>query len=257
MLNYKNTIFFFIILLIVIICADIIFSVSFVFYVIPFFILISLLAYGSASIQSQFYIRSFCCAETKNKHIALSFDDGPDEFVTPRLLELLKNYQIKAAFFCIGEKAEKLPELIKQIDLEGHIIGSHSYTHHYWFDLFSAQHMEEDLRKTDAAIKKIINKKINWFRPPYGVTNPPLAKVINRMQYFVIGWSLKSKDTTISNRQKLMNRLINNFKPGDIILFHDNQPHIIEVLDNFIKFAIEKKYTFIRPDQLLNIEAYE
>lgn len=189
--------------------------------------------------------------------MALTFDDGPDEFVTPCLLELLKKYQIKAAFFCIGEKAEKHPELIKQIDLEGHIIGSHSYTHHYWFDLFSAQHMEEDLQKTDAAIKKIINKKIKWFRPPYGVTNPPLAKVINRMQYIVIGWSLKSKDTIISNRQKLMNRLINNFRPGDIILFHDNQPHIIEVLDNFIKFAIEKKYTFIRPDQLLNIEAYE
>jgi peptidoglycan/xylan/chitin deacetylase (PgdA/CDA1 family) len=257
MLIYKKIIFFFFILLLALIGIDIFIFVGFFPYLILILGILTLLAYGSASIRSQFYLKSYCHAETDNKHIALTFDDGPDESVTPRLLNLLKAYQIEAAFFCIGKKAEKNPELITRIDFDGHIIGSHSYSHHLFFDLFSASKMHDELKKTDSIIKTIINKKIKWFRPPYGVTNPPLAGIVKKMNYHVIGWSLKSKDTVICEEEKLFNRLTKKIKPGDIILFHDTQPHIIEVLDKFIKFAKENNFTFLRPDRLLNIEAYE
>ncbi len=257
MLNYKNTLIVFITTLIIIISADVFFSVHIIFYIIPVLTILSLFVYASASISSQFFSKTYCFSETENKFIALTFDDGPHKLITPDLLELLRKNNIKAAFFCIGKKAENQPELIKQIDLDGHIIGTHSYSHHLLFSLFSAKKIEQELRKTELLIYSIINKKIKWFRPPYGVTNPPIAKAVKAMNYQVIGWSLKSKDTVIKDKQKLLKRLINNIKPGDIVLFHDNQPHIMEVLDKFIKFAVENQYKFVRPDQLLNIEPYE
>lgn len=214
------------------------------------------LAYGSINISSDYYCRVLCFADTNEKKIALTFDDGPDKTVTPLILDVLKKYDVKAAFFTIGHKAEQNPDLIIKIDDEGHIIGSHSYSHHFFFDLFGSQKMIIELQKTESVLNQILNKKIRMFRPPYGVTNPPLARALKKMKYHIIGWSLRSKDTVLRD-DRLFERLIKGVKPGDIIIFHDTKAHTAEVLDKFIIFARENNFSFERADRLLKIEPYE
>ena len=216
-----------------------------------------LLAYGSIDFRSGFFCKVLYSQTMADGTIALTFDDGPDKSVTTAVLEVLKEQNVKAAFFCVGQKAEENPDLVKKIDKEGHVIGSHSYSHHFFFDLFRSSKMLGELEKTEEILKKIINKKIKMFRPPYGVTNPPLARALRKMDYHIIGWSLRSKDTVISNEESLFERLTTRVKPGDIVLFHDTKSHIVEVLNKFINFAKEKGYRFERLDNLLGIEAYE
>ncbi len=215
------------------------------------------MSYGSANIRSGLYCQARCSANTEKRSVALSFDDGPDRSVTPLLLDLLRRENIKASFFCIGRKAELEPELIRQIDDEGHIIGGHSYSHHFFFDFFSTGRILEEMQKTEDVIRKAVNRKIRMFRPPYGVTNPPLARALRHKRYHIIGWSLRSKDTVIKDETKLLERLIRKVKPGDIILFHDSKRITVNVLEKFIKFAGENDIRFERLDKHLGIEAYE
>ena len=218
---------------------------------------IGLMAWGSADISSGWYCDTLCSGNMEKRSIALTFDDGPDKNVTPALLDLLREEEIRAAFFCIGRKAEENPELIQQADRDGHIFGGHSYSHHYFFDLFSTGKMLAEMQRSEDAISSSIKKKIKLFRPPYGVTNPPLARAINKKKYNVIGWSLRSKDTVIKDEEKLLERVKKMVKPGDIILFHDTHNHTVEVLKKFIKFAKEEGYSFERLDNHLGIKAYE
>jgi peptidoglycan/xylan/chitin deacetylase (PgdA/CDA1 family) len=95
------------------------------------------------------------------------------------------------------------------------------------------------------------------FRPPFGVTNPPLCDALKQKGYKVIGWSLRSRDTVISDEEKLLARIKARIRPGDVILLHDSLSQTASVTGKLIKFAKEQGYSFERPDKLLGIEAYE
>jgi peptidoglycan/xylan/chitin deacetylase (PgdA/CDA1 family) len=189
--------------------------------------------------------------------VAFTFDDGPDKVITPLLLDLLEEQGIKAAFFVIGSKIEKNRDLIRRMDKEGHIIGGHSFTHHFFFDLFQVKEMRKELKQTAVSIEAITGRRIKWFRPPYGVTNPAVARSVRMPVYHVIGWRLKSLDSVIHDGNRLLKRLRNKIKPGDVILFHDTKPVLLVTLPKFIAFLKEEHYQIVRPDQLLNIEAYD
>jgi peptidoglycan/xylan/chitin deacetylase (PgdA/CDA1 family) len=256
MLKYQKIIIVFLLLLTSAFIIDLYSHVGIWLYICILITLIGFLAYGAMNISSDYYCRVHCYAHTDEKKIALTFDDGPDKVVTPAILGVLKRHDVKAAFFIIGHKAEENPRMIGRIDDEGHIVGSHSYSHDFWFDLFGSQKMIIEMQKTESVLNQILNKKIRMFRPPYGVTNPPLASALKKMKYHVIGWSLRSKDTVLRNDQ-LFERLTKKVKPGDIIIFHDTKARTVEVLDKFIIFAKENNYCFERADRLLNIEPYE
>jgi peptidoglycan/xylan/chitin deacetylase (PgdA/CDA1 family) len=214
------------------------------------------MAWGSKYIQSGFYIKSICSGNRKIKSISLTFDDGPDAQVTPMILDILKENNVKATFFIVGCKAQKHPELIKRMDKEGHIIAGHSYSHHILFDLLPANKMKQEMRQTEDVIFSITGKKICLFRPPYGVTNPPLAKAIRTMEYQSVGWSLKSNDTVIKDDTLILNNLTRRLRSGDIILFHDNKPWTVSVIKKFTDYLRKNEYSIERLDKLLNIQAY-
>ena len=116
MLKYQKIIIGFILLLISIIIIDFYTSVHISLYIGIILTMVGLLAYGSASIRSGYYCRVLCSAETEGKVIALTFDDGPDQQGTPAILDILRKHNVKAAFFCIGQKAEEYPGLVREID---------------------------------------------------------------------------------------------------------------------------------------------
>jgi|WetSurSiteA1Bulk_404760.scaffolds.fasta_scaffold00095_14 peptidoglycan-N-acetylglucosamine deacetylase len=257
MLNYRNTLIVFITALILVAATDYFIPVSLGFYIGIVLVLLLLLTWGSISIRAGFYMKSACCGKSSKNAIVLTFDDGPDGLVTPILLDILKEYNAKATFFVIGSKAEKHPEILKRIDNEGHIIGGHSYSHHFFFDLFSYRSMRQELAHTSEIVYRTIGKRIKLFRPPYGVTNPVIAKVIRDQQYHSIGWSLKSKDTVMKNNDQLISRLKQNLKAGDIILFHDSKPRNIKILGTFLKYLDEQHIAVEQIDNFLNIRVYD
>lgn len=211
---------------------------------------IALLAIGSARICSRFYLRAFCKNDTSEKKVLLTFDDGPDDKITPEVLEILDKHQVKAAFFLIGRKAEANPDLVGRIAGKGHTIGLHSYSHAFWFDLYSAKKMERDLLKSEEVIRKITGEKPDWFRPPYGVTNPMLAKAVKKLGYRVIGWSVRSFDTSCRDENRVAERVIKGLHPGAVILLHDTREITPGVVDQVIRRAVANGYTFADADKL-------
>jgi len=256
MLTYKNTIAVAIILLVILLALDYVLPVSKWIYAGIILVSLFLMAFGSKNIQSGFYFRSLCSGNPEKNEIAITFDDGPDAQVTPMILDVLKKHKVKAAFFIVGNKASLHPEIIQRINKEGHIIGGHSFYHDFFFDLYSAGRMQQEMKQTEEAVFQLIAKRPKLFRPPYGVTNPPLAKAVARQEYISIGWSLKSNDTIIEDESAILEHLRSKVKSGDIILFHDNKPWNVKLLDQFLSEITTKDLKVARLDEFLNIQAY-
>jgi peptidoglycan/xylan/chitin deacetylase (PgdA/CDA1 family) len=224
-------------------------------FIISLLLLIHLI-YGSFSICSNLYIKSLCKGSSEDKKIALTFDDGPHAEITPVILDLLDRYNAKATFFCKGESIEQNKELLKEIINRGHAIGNHTYSHSYGRNMFSAKKLRDDIYKNQELTFSITGKKVKLFRPPFGVTNPPIAKALKNFNFYIIGWSLRSFDT-IHEPEKVIKKVTHNVKAGDIILLHDNRFNTIDVLRSVLEFLHSNKFDMVRVDELLKIEAYD
>jgi len=227
-----------------------------VWMVLYILLFISGFVFGSMNVGSGFYIDVICKGSSDKNAVALSFDDGPDANQTEKILDLLKKHEIKACFFCTGKNALENKNFIKRINEEGHIIGNHSFSHDFWFDLFPLNKMKQEMIETNKTINDITGKDMRFFRPPYGVTTPVLAKAIRRTGMIPIGWSLRTLDTVSSDNSNKVLRKLEKAKPGDIILFHDRAVGLIEIIETFIIQMNKKNIGFIRLDELINIKAY-
>ena len=225
-------------------------------YVLTLLIYSLILFYGSYFINSGFYIKAICIAQTERKILAISFDDGPAESYTPQILLVLKENDAQAAFFCIGNRIPGNEKLLHAIHEQGHIIGNHSYSHHFWFDLFSWGKMLSDMKMMDAKVDEAIGLTPKLFRPPYGVTNPNVKKAIIAGGYIPIGWSFRSMDTVIKDEKKLLAKVKKNIKPGSIILFHDTSKTTLGILPEFFRYVKDNDYEILRLDEMINIAPY-
>jgi peptidoglycan-N-acetylglucosamine deacetylase len=256
MLTFKTTTIIFILLLAVLTGLDITYEISFFFYAGLIIVYTLFLFYGSAYINSNFYFKVVCEGKTDKKEIAISFDDGPVSEYTPAILKTLRQYDVKAAFFCIGKRAQVNKELFIQAYEEGHIIGNHSYSHSTVFDLFSAKKMTDDLQQMSEVARHTLGVELKWFRPPYGVTNPNLKKAVMNGNFTAIGWNIRSLDTTIRDKDKLLQKVMKALKPGAIILFHDTCKPTSDMLSEFIEKVKASGYTIVPMDKLLNLQPY-
>jgi len=227
---------------------------SYWWLLLPVLIYVHLLVLGAIYIRWNFYLTAFHNG-AHNKKIALTFDDGPAAQTAP-ILAILKAENVKAAFFCIGKNMAAQPAILQQITAGGHLIGNHSYDHGFNFDWKSSRAMVAEIQKTNALAEEITGKKIKLFRPPYGVTNPNLAKAIKRTGMTSIGWSLRSFDTKAKSEAQLLNRLLSPLKGGDVILLHDTMPVTAAVLTSFIQEARKRGFIFAPLDEVLAIKPY-
>lgn len=215
------------------------------------------LIWASADIRSRIYLRCICRGNRMGKVIALTFDDGPDPIHTPRILDILKENNIKATFFLIGSKVETYPELVKRIYNEGHTIGNHTYSHSVSYTLWSSNRIYEDIRKTNDIIYKIIGKSPIYFRPPFGVTNPLIRRAVNN-RFECIGWSIRSYDTLeFIKRRSISERIVRNIKNGDIVLLHDNREGSESLLKSVIEGIMKKEMKIVPLYRLINKNTYE
>ena len=256
MLNFRNTNIFFIALLAILIGVHVKYGLPVYIYSLLLIVYSLIVFYGCYYVGSNFFINIICSADTNQKEIAISFDDGPATNHTPEILQLLKQANIKATFFCIGNRIAGNENILQQIKEDGHIIGNHSYSHHFWFDMFSSKKMLDDLRLMDEELKRVTGLQPKLFRPPYGVTNPNLKKAITAGNYTPVGWSVRSMDTVIKDENKLLDKINKALKPGAVFLFHDTSASTLNVLPAFIKVVKNKGYQIVPLDKLLHLTAY-
>lgn len=175
-----------------------------------------------------------------NKTVYLTFDDGPTEKVTRKILEVLKNEKVKASFFCVGKNVEKYPDLFACIKAEGHAVGNHTNTHLNGWKTNKKQYLE-DVEEADKLIKS------NLFRPPYGKLNWRSKKDLQR-KYKIVMWDVAGGDfDPYLSIKDVVKNIINNVNPGSIVVLHDNQKFMIktvEALPIIIKELKAKKYRF-------------
>ncbi|MBC5837343.1 polysaccharide deacetylase family protein [Flavobacterium muglaense] len=257
MLKHKAVAIFFTTILAILAIASLFVAIEIGYAVIVIFVWFIVVLYGSTFIFSNYHVHAYCSnpLETEKK-IAITFDDGPSPNTT-LILEVLEKYQVKAAFFCIGQQVEKHPEIVRKLISENHIIANHSYEHSSFFDFLRRDSVIEELRKTDALIEKYLGKKPQFFRPPYGVTNPSIRRALEVTKHKVIGWNIRSLDGIIKNEKFIYKRIIKRVKPGAIILMHDTTFETVQVLEQLLLFLEKNKYEVVPIDQLLNLKAYE
>jgi len=256
MLNFKIVNIILIILLLLIAGINMRFYVPWYAYAIILLLYSLVLFYGSYYIGSNFFMKVLCRANPTTKQIAISFDDGPAQAHTAEILDVLKSNNVPAVFFCIGKNITGNEYLLKKIAADGHIIGNHSYSHHFWFDLFSTKKMREDLELMNEQVKKITGFTPLLFRPPYGVTTPNMKKVMQQTGLTAVGWNVRSLDTVINDKETLLKKITGLLQPGAIILLHDTSSTTLSILPSFIAGCKEQGYEFVRLDHLLNITPY-
>lgn len=212
------------------------------------------LFYASYSISAGIYLKAICRIPTTEKIVYLSFDDGPHPVQTPKILDTLNAYQAKACFFCIGENIKGNEQLLRRIDKEGHLIGNHSFSHTSFFPVLSKSKMNEDLAKCDDLLFNVLDKHTKLFRPPFGVTNPRIARVVKERGYRVIGWNIRTFDTQTKDIDKVIRRIDRHLKPGSIILLHDRLEYSAEMLQQILQHLSKKGYKFGKlPDSALHL----
>ncbi len=236
--------------------AHFVFKASLLFLIPIFIVHISLVLYGVLNLDFNYFLKTIIQGETKQKQIALTFDDGPVE-QSLEMLKVLQEYQVPATFFCIGKNIKQHPAILQQMDNEGHLIGNHSYSHAHSFDFYSSKKVLQELNDCSQIIESTINKKPLLFRAPNGVSNPMIANALKQTKLKSIGWNIRTFDTSIKNPEAIFNKVCKKIKPGAIILMHDTMPHSVTLVSNLITYCKENNYEIVSLDKLLNTTAYE
>jgi peptidoglycan/xylan/chitin deacetylase (PgdA/CDA1 family) len=188
--------------------------------------------------------------------VALTFDDGPTPESTPVLLELLERYNLDATFFVVGEQAKKHPELLRKIQAHGHSIGNHSLRHDSLLMLRGPKVLSKDIHATQKIIKQSGVRSL-VFRPPVGITNPHLGKILDSEGLVAIGYSCRALDRGNRNISNLAGKILSKLKPGDIIMLHDLPPYQKDMTTLWqqemekLFMALRNTYTVVPLEQLI------
>jgi peptidoglycan/xylan/chitin deacetylase (PgdA/CDA1 family) len=242
----------FIILLLLLGIADYFFlHVPWFFYLLPTVFFIALLVAGTTKMSMNYFAKTYSTLQKKENAIALTFDDGPSGKYTPEVLALLKQYQAKATFFCIGRKLAGNEELLKRIIAEGHVIGNHSYSHSNFFPLLGKKKIAEEIIKTNELLENILGVKCSIFRPPFGVMNPAIAWAVKKCGMHLVGWNLRSYDGTDQNYKNVTDRIVSKLKPGSVVLLHDDRENIVQILKEVLEYAQANNFQYATAQDML------
>jgi chitin deacetylase len=196
----------------------------------------------------------------KDKVIALTFDDGPWPRTTEQVLEILKQNDIKATFFWIGNNLKKFPQIGKLVVEAGHSIGNHTW--HHWYHQMNPSTAAREIEDTAALIYKTTGVKTSLFRPPGGFLNNGPADYARKKNYAVMMWSADSRDWfyRLAPAQVLVNLVLKDAQPGGIVLMHDgggDRSNTVRALPQIIAELRKRGYKFVTVPELLDMKDRE
>lgn len=185
--------------------------------------------------------------DTRDKVLYLSFDDGPVPEITPWVLDILKSFEAKATFFCVGDNVRKYPELYQRIVAEGHGVGNHTYSHLNGFKSSIRKYIRDVFKA-----KRYIDSKL--FRPPYGRIRVWAQRIL-RTRFRIILWDILSMDydQSLEARQVVRN-VVGNVEPGSIVVFHDNlkaRKNLEYALPRILDYYSKRGFSFVNLQSVL------
>ncbi|MBB3108466.1 peptidoglycan/xylan/chitin deacetylase (PgdA/CDA1 family) [Paenibacillus phyllosphaerae] len=195
-------------------------------------------------------------SRTKRK-VALTFDDVPDPRYTPKVLDILAKYKVRATFFVLGSKAAAYPHLVKRMRREGHMIGNHSYDHPVFTSL-SAHQFGQQITEADKLLRSLAGYSPRLIRPPYGAITPNQVEWARRNGYTIVNWDVDSEDWRSINSSLIMANIKSTLQPGSIILQHagggatQDLSGTLNALPQLIKMLQAKGYEIVTLPELIN-----
>lgn len=187
-------------------------------------------------------------------YIAITFDDGPHPTLTPKLLDMLKERNIKATFYVLGQNVQQYPDIMKRMVAEGHEVGNHSWNHPALTKLGAAG-VKSQMDRTTEAIIKACGQRPATMRPPYGATNASLNKrLTEEFNMPVILWTVDPLDWKYRNADRVSNQIIENTRSGAIVLAHDIHPSTIAAMPKTLDALTAKGFKFVTVSELLAMD---
>ncbi|HHY40571.1 MAG TPA: polysaccharide deacetylase family protein [Syntrophaceticus sp.] len=202
---------------------------------------------------SQIFVNGF----TSEKMICLTFNDGPDDQVTPQILDILNKHHVKASFFFTGSKLEQNPELVKRAYHDGHLVLGHGWSQQQQISL-SQQEIRKEIQMTEDKIYELIGERPSLFRPPAGYIDKNTASIIKNKGYKIVLWSIDTMDWTQTDKISIVKNVTENIRPGDIILMHcdSTNTETVKALPEIITKLRQKGYQFVDLGEMLQINPY-
>jgi peptidoglycan-N-acetylglucosamine deacetylase len=186
--------------------------------------------------------------------VALTFDDGPSADVTPRVLTILREKNVRATFFLVGREVDRHPALARSVCAEGHAIGNHTYSHPPLFCFLTPRRLRDEIGRAQQAISRVTSLRPVYFRSPVGLKHPLLEPALEEASLTFVLWALRTYDTRALQADALGRRVLKKVRPGSIILLHDRpgpgSEMMLASLPGVIDRLRERGYRFVTLEEL-------
>ena len=183
----------------------------------------------------------------EDKRVALTFDDGPHPYYTAQLLDGLKERNVKATFFVLGEHAAQYPDLIRRMSEEGHLVGNHTYSH-IQLGQNNAEKFKQELIKTNQLLEELTGQEIQYVRPPYGTWDRKFERELNM---FPVLWTVDPLDWSTKNTDSIVRGVESRVKDSAIILLHDEYMTTVTAALRIVDDLQAQGYAFVTVEELL------
>lgn len=214
--------------------------------------------YQSMAPTGQWYGRTFTGLSRGTKQLALTYDDGPNDPHTFRLLEVLARHNVQATFFVIGRYVQQRPDIVRELLKAGHIVGNHTFTHPL-LTLKSTDEVRRELSNCRTAIEEAIGEHSNLFRPPFGGRRPAVLHVARELGLEPIMWNVTGYDWNAPPAAAIERKVQRQLRGGDVILLHDgghkqmgaDRSQTVLTTDHLISLYRSAGYEFVTVQQML------
>jgi peptidoglycan/xylan/chitin deacetylase (PgdA/CDA1 family) len=216
--------------------------------------------YQSMAPTGQWYGKTFTGISRKSKQLALTYDDGPNDQHTLRLLDVLTKYNVRATFFLIGRFVQQRPDIVREVAKAGHVIGNHTFTHPQLIFRTRAQ-MRDEILQCKRAIQDAIGEHSNLFRPPYGGRRPATLRVARELGLNPVMWNITAYDWNAPSAEDVERKVTARIRGGSVILLHDgghvalgaDRSGTVQATDGLIAKYKAKGYEFVTvPEMMTN-----
>lgn len=179
--------------------------------------------------------------------VGLTFDDGPDPEITPRVLDLLDQADVRATFFCIGRRVEARPDLAAEIVRRGHRVENHTWSHPNAFACYPPAGLRREIQQAQDAIGRATGRVPTLFRAPAGLRNPLLERELHRAGLTLASWTRRGYDIVEKDPAAVARRLLQDVEAGDVLLLHDGSaltgggnPIVLDVLPRVLDEIVDR-----------------
>ena len=215
--------------------------------------------YQSMAPTGQWYGRTFTGLARGSKQIALTYDDGPNDPHTLRLLEVLARHKVHATFFLIGRYVQQRPELAREIVKAGHVVGNHTFTHPLLIFKTAAE-IRQELTACGSALQDAVGEHSNLFRPPFGGRRPAVLRIARELGLEPVMWNVTGHDWNAPPAAVIERKVTKQIRGGDVILLHDgghkamgaDRSQTAVATERLIKRYKSEGYEFVTIQQMLN-----